>query len=157
QYHRIPRALGDEKQTLLDFLNYSRQAVIRKAEGLSEHDARRSLVGSGTSLCWLLKHLTACEAYWFEWAFPGLDVQVATEPVEAARRDTLISAYHAAIDRSNELVAESEDLMTRCRRAGVASEPMTLRWVLVHMLQETARHAGHADILREQLDGSVGH
>jgi uncharacterized damage-inducible protein DinB len=154
----LPGTIGDERHTLLAFLNHLRAAVIRKAEGLSDEDARRSLVSSGTSLLGLVKHLTAGEVDWFQWAFSGIDAHVDGALVETDERDHVVEDYRAAIAKSNEVVAGCPDLTTRCKRvrAAVASEPLTLRWVLVHMIEETGRHAGHADILREQLDGLVG-
>lgn len=71
--------------------------------------------------------------------------------------ERLLAAYRAAIERSNEIIARCDDLSRPCARAaGKAGVLRSMRWVLVHMIEETARHAGHADILREQADGSVG-
>jgi Protein of unknown function (DUF664) len=69
---------------------------------------------------------------------------------------SVIDDYRMAITVSNRIVAEASDLSRRAKRRAVAPEPMSLRWILVHMIEETGRHAGHADILREQVDGSAG-
>lgn len=154
---RTPFVVASERETLVAFLDYLRESVVVKASGLSEADARRPLVPSGTSLLGLVKHLTMAEVAWFPFAFAGLDVRVPSGAL--ASSDTLegvLAGYGAACAQSNSLIAGAEDLDVLCRRAATAPEPMSLRWVLVHMIEETGRHAGHADILREQLDGTVG-
>ncbi|WP_418957659.1 DinB family protein [Streptomyces tritici] len=156
-----PPAEGpDEKSTLLAFLNYLRDAVAAKAEGLDDGKGRTPGVESGTSVFGLVKHLTAAETYWFAWAFEGEDVahpDFGMELAEADKAEVLFAAYRRAVERSNRIVARHDDLNRRCARpAGTAGAVRSLRWVLVHMIEETARHAGHADILREQADGAVG-
>lgn len=142
---------------LVDFLDYLRDSVIRKVQGLPEEQARAAGVLSGTSLMGLVKHLVRVEIVWFPHTFAGEDVWVPHDALGPDDRvDHLVADYRAAIARSNEIVAACDDLDTRAARSAVAPEPPTLRWILVHMVEETARHAGHADILREQIDGSVG-
>jgi hypothetical protein len=68
----------------------------------------------------------------------------------------VLDAYRAACRRANEIVAEHDDLDELCARRAPGYDPLSLRWLLVHMVEETARHAGHADIIREQLDGATG-
>ena len=80
---------------------------------------------------------------------------VTTEIIRNAY-NAIADDMSAAIARSAEIVAAGADLDQRCVRAATAPVRMSLRWVLVHMVEETGRHAGHADILREQLDGQVG-
>lgn len=155
--HRTPFEHRDERGTLLGFLDYLRASVVRKTGDLPDDVAQSPGVPSGTSLLGLVKHLTMVEVKWFQFAFAGWNVEVPAgllEPGEAVA--DVVAAYERASARSNEIVAACPDLSRRCRRPGVAPEPMTLRWVLVHMVEETARHAGHADILRERLDGSTG-
>jgi len=155
--HRTPWTSGGERETLVDFLDYLRAAVVRKARDVPDARARRALVPSGTSLLGLVAHLTRVEVFWFQWAFAGLDVDVPDDHIgTGVNAEEIVDAYRRAAAASNDIVARTADLSTRCRRAGVAPQPMTLRWVLVHMIEETGRHAGHADILREQIDGSVG-
>ena len=157
---RTPFVNANERETLVAFLDYLRESVIVKASGLPEDDARRALVPSGTSLLGLVKHLTTGRgATWFQWSFAGLDVQFPSDDARAGRHRASRSsaAYRAAIERSNEIVAAAARSRARaCARKPTATEPMSLRWVLVHMVEETARHAGHADILREQIDGATG-
>ena len=154
---RTPFQNTGERDMLVLFLDYLRESVIVKASGLAPDLATRALVPSGTSLLGLVKHLTYVEVVWFPWTFAGRQLTLPESALDA--RDTeasVVGAYRAAIAQSNEIVAEHHDLDRRCARRATAPEPMSLRWVLVHMVEETARHAGHADILREQLDGEVG-
>jgi len=154
---RTPFVNTDERATLVAFLDYLREAVVAKASGISEEDARRALVPSGTSVLGLVKHLTMVEVSWFQWSFAGDDVHVPADRIKES--DTVasaIAAYRGAAARNNEIVARADDLSARCARKPPTTDPMSLRWILVHMVEETARHAGHADILREQIDGEVG-
>ncbi len=154
---RTPFVNAGERATLVAFLDYLRDAVVIKAEGLSDEDGRRALVPSGTSVLGLVKHLTMVEVSWFQWSFAGEKVWVPTGDLEQAdTAASVIDGYRAAIARNNEIVASAPDLSTRCARKPPATDPLSLRWVLVHMVEETARHAGHADILREQIDGRTG-
>ena len=155
--HRTPFGLVSEKETLVDFLDYVRAAIVRKASDLADDDARRPMVPSGTSLLGLVAHLTLVEYGWFQYDFAGLDTPAP--PLELRPEDdaaTVIAAYQAAIARSNAIIAGCTDLETIAARNYTAPEPMSMRWILVHMIEETARHAGHADILREQIDGTTG-
>ena len=154
---RTPFVNASERETLLAFLDYLREAVVLKATRLPEADARRALVPSGTSVLGLVKHLTMVEVSWFQWSFAGLDVRIPSgELTEDDRVDSVVAAYRTAIARNNEIVAGETDLTAMCARKPPTTDPMSLRWVLVHMIEETGRHAGHADILREQLDGETG-
>jgi uncharacterized damage-inducible protein DinB len=155
--HRTPFTIADEKRTLRDFLDYLRDAITRKATGLTDDDVRRSTVPSGTSLLGLVKHLTYVETMWFQWSFAGLDVDRPSGDLQSGdTAESVLAAYRSAIKRSNEILDHCGDLDQRCARKVSVDEPLSLRWVLVHMVEETARHAGHADIIREQVDGSVG-
>ena len=154
---RTPFTNGDERETLVAFLDYLRESVLGKVAGLDDAALRRSLVPSGTSLLGLVKHLTMVEIVWFPFAFAGSDVRVPSDELESAdTTSSVIHSYRTVITASNEIVAGATDLEQHCVRRASAPELMSLRWVLVHMLEETGRHAGHADILREQLDGQIG-
>ena len=156
---KAPRIVGDEPTTLLAFLAYLRQSVVRKVEGLSEDDARRSVVPSGTSLAGLLRHLTVGERYWlghiwggdpgFRWPRDSWSVG----PDETV--DQLIDGYRAAWKDSDALIEGAPNFDAPCAEEDDGHR-LTLRWVITHLVEETARHAGHADILRELIDGSVG-
>ena len=155
-----PRGDGDDRRVLGALLQFQRESLARKVDGVDEWDARRTLVPSGTSLLWLLQHVARTETLWMEIRFAGRDVPVPADTVDP--EDTVaeaLDAYREVWSRTDAIVADA-DLGDRCRSAdgGVdggldGGDPPTLRWVLAHLLQETARHAGHADILREQIDG----
>jgi uncharacterized damage-inducible protein DinB len=154
---RTPFRLTDERDTLVDFLVYLREGVALKVADLGFDAATRQAVPSGTSLLGLVKHLTWVEEFWFTTALQGLDDPLPSPVLEAG--DDVVSVvddYRTACARSNAVIRAQDDLDVRCARKGVAPEPMSLRWVLVHLVEETARHAGHADIIREQLDGETG-
>jgi uncharacterized damage-inducible protein DinB len=158
---RRPDPLLDEKAALLAFLDEQRKAMLRKLDGeVSLEDLTRPAVPSGTSLLGLVKHLVDVERGWFRIVLEGEDdvplsatkddpdADFRVEPGETA--EAITAWYVAEIGRSNDLAGRM-DLDQRSARRDV-----TLRWVLLHMIEETARHAGHADIIREQLDGATG-
>jgi Protein of unknown function (DUF664) len=150
-----PRVDGDDRQVLGSLLQFQRESLVRTIEGVDEWDARRALVPSGTSLLWLARHMARAESLWFEVRFAGREPSVADDTV--GPDDTVqaaLDAYRGVWSRTDAIVTGSA-LDDRCRKPD-AGDPPTLRWVLAHLLQETARHAGHADILREQVDGAVG-
>ncbi|MFJ7910986.1 DinB family protein [Kitasatospora sp. NPDC096204] len=158
---RPPSLNADESTTLLSFLDYLRAAVIAKLDGVADEDARRPGVASGTSLLWLVRHLAVVEDNWFTWAYRGVGAEPRESdevPLDGATVAAEVAGYRAAIERSNAVAAAAPDLDrpgARSLRPDDAEGP-SLRWVLVHMIEETGRHAGHADIIREQLDGAVG-
>ncbi|GLZ01914.1 DinB family protein [Actinoplanes sp. NBRC 103695] len=154
---RPPSINSGERETLAAFLDYLREAVIAKALGVD--GARRPGAGSGISLLWLVKHLTAVEYNWFAWSYAAEDRPLEDDEAAVTDDDTpadLVAAYRAAAAHSNGIVARVADLSRPGARTLRETEPPSMRWVLVHLIEETARHAGHADILREQLDGAVG-
>lgn len=148
---------------LTSFLDYYRGVMVRKIEGLDAEGLRRSPVDSGTSLGGLLKHLGYVERQWFGESLGGLELDFPStkeDPDADFRLDksetaeSLIAFYRAECERSRNMVADNPDL----NRVVPASHnrQVSLRWILIHMIEETARHAGHADILREMHDGEVG-
>jgi uncharacterized damage-inducible protein DinB len=150
-----------EKAMLKAFLDWYRDTVIRKVSGLSKEQASRHLVATPTSLLGIVKHLAYVERGWFQRGMMGRDLPVpwTKEDPDADMRigaeetvDGIIGFYREAIAESNRIIdAHNLDDVSRNRQ-----DPMTLRWIMMHMLEETARHAGHCDILREQTDGLVG-
>jgi len=157
---RPPALDTDEKAVLLSFLNYLRGTVAAKAEGVDEQLARTPGVPSGTSLLGLIKHLTAAELNWFVRGYAGADIEIADLSMRLDEDESgvgVLAAYREAIARANEVIDGADELSSLAARGtGRTPQPHTLRWILVHMIEETARHAGHADILREQMDGAVG-
>jgi hypothetical protein len=129
--------------------------LVRKVADVDDAAARRVFVGSGTSLLWLTKHVARAESIWLDHRFAGGALVVADDSVRPD--DTLAAAietYRAGWDRVDAIIAATPDLGTPCRRTDEAQA--NLRWVLMHLLEETARHAGHADIIRELIDGQTG-
>jgi hypothetical protein len=157
----------DQKQRLHDYLEENREALRWKVEGLSEYDVRRPLTRTGTNLLGLVKHLAIVEARYFGDTFgrpfvPHLpwwddDAPEAADMWATAEegRDELVGTYRAAAAHADDTI-RSLDLDSPGHVAWWPRPDVTLQAVLVHVLSETARHVGHADILREQLDGSTG-
>jgi uncharacterized damage-inducible protein DinB len=158
---RVPFT-GAEKESLKVSLDRHRDAVLWKLEGLGDDDLRRPMVPSGTSLLGLVKHLGSVEYGWFCETF-GRD----TEPLPfdeddpdsdmRARPDETtedVLAFYGRARAAADRVIDELDV----EDTGTAwfGETVTMRWVLIHMVEETARHAGHIDILRELIDGMAG-
>jgi hypothetical protein len=142
----------EELRAALDGL---RAGFLKKLAGLSDADARRSTVDSGTNLAGLLQHLTFVELKWF-----GQDVADGTAKGNRSMQvdasvalQSLRSEYRAACEISNEIITAIGDADAPLKRSGKAR---TLRGALLAVIEETARHAGHADIIREQVDGQTG-
>ncbi|NBH10282.1 DinB family protein [Amycolatopsis sp. SID8362] len=153
----VPRNDGGELDTATAFLTFARESVLKKTDGLTEEQLRRVLVDSGTTLLGLVHHLTLAERYWFGHHVAGGedpgDIDM-TVPAGRTAADVL-AGYRAEIAASDAAVRAAGD-PDRPVAIPVQGTHHTLRWVLAHMTSETARHAGHADILREQLDGVTG-
>ncbi len=152
-----PKLAGDERTTLETLLQFQRDSFVRKVSGVSEVAARQRFVGSDTTLLWLTKHMARAEIIWFVHRFAGEDISVVTDDAVQAD-DSLSDAidfYHATCTRTDAIIAATESLDALCERADEVG-PVNLRWVLAHLLEETARHAGHADVLRELVDGTTG-
>jgi uncharacterized damage-inducible protein DinB len=157
-----PPTAADEKTTLSSFLDWYRDNLVRKVEGLNRDEATRRLVPSMTTLLGIVKHLAYVERGWFQNTFLGLslyrpdrdgddDAEFRIEQDETV--DGILALYQREVARSREIVAAAS-LDDRAQRED--RRDFTLRWIVVHMIEETARHVGHADILREQTDGAVG-
>lgn len=154
---------GSERAVLETFLDFHRGAVLRKLRGLSETDAARRLVPSATTVAGLVKHLTLVERNWFSALLDPSEGEVVLATAESALAsftltdddtvEQLATAYEAECARSRTVAARFDlDHVVPQPQLGEVS----LRWILVHVIQETARHTGHADILRELTDGSTG-
>lgn len=159
QREAVPRNDAGELDTALAFLSFARSCVLKKCDGLTEEQLRRRFVVSDTTLLGLVQHLTDGERYWFghtvggDPAYADVDFSMVVPPDRSAQE--VLADYRAAIAASDALVAAAGDPETRTA-VPVGDEPRTLRWVLAHVTGETVRHAGHADILRELLDGTTG-
>ena len=156
QDRKPPRLELDERATVQALLQYQRESLVRKVEGVDEAAARSAIVGSGTTLLWLLKHMTRAESVWVLRRFAGLDVEIPDDRIlPGDTTGSAVAGYRAVWHQVDDVVHTSPSLDEVCRDAGDGS-PLNLRWVLMHLLEETARHAGHADILRELIDGQTG-
>jgi hypothetical protein len=152
-----PKSQGDELATLHALLQYSRESLVRKVEDLSDEDARRTFVESGTTLLWLVEHVRFAETLWVccRFADDGTDVP-SNEVTEDDTLADVVAAYRATWATVDAVIFGAGSLDAVCRGPGAGDPPVNLRWVVAHLVEETARHAGHADILRELLDGSTG-
>jgi Protein of unknown function (DUF664) len=141
---------------LLRSLDEARKGALRKLDGLSEEDARRSTVASGTNLAGLIQHLTFIESMWFEQVVGG---RSSARGIRSMRVDPSVtlrqlrSAYRASWAISDEIIKGLGDGDAPVERNGKRHE---LRWAIDAVLGETRQHTGHADIIREQIDGRTG-
>jgi uncharacterized damage-inducible protein DinB len=158
---RVPFT-GGEKQSLHVSLDRHRDAVLWKLEGLDDDALRRAMTPSGTNLLGLVKHLAAVEYGWFCETFgrqtePLPDVEEDPDADLRVRPDEtteeILAFYGRARAASDRVIEELELEATGTAWFGDA---VSLRWVLIHMVEETARHAGHVDIVRELIDGMTG-
>lgn len=156
-----PPVHDDERATLIAFLDYLRESVVAKLSDVTDEVAHASHLPSRTSLYWLGTHMAAVEINQFQRILDGRAgdalVPPAPPPPEADRMSDVVRRYKTACEESRRILAGFSDLGTLARGVSRRSgHRPTARWVLVHMIEETARHAGHLDILREELDGTVG-
>jgi uncharacterized damage-inducible protein DinB len=158
QREPVPRNDGGEMDTALAFLSFARHCVVKKTDGLSDELLRRVMVGSGTSLLGLVQHLVDAERYWFGYHVGGRGVDdydfSMKVPADRSAVDVL-RAYRDAIAASDEILAAVADF-DQVMAIPIEENRHTVRWVVAHMTGETTRHAGHADILRELIDGATG-
>jgi uncharacterized damage-inducible protein DinB len=158
---RVPFT-GDEKQSLHVSLDRHRDVVLWKLDGLDDEQLRRPMTPSGTNLLGLVKHLASVEYGWFCETFGRPSEAIAFDPAEpdadmrAAAHETTddIVAYYRRARAAADSVIDELDV----EAVGMAwfGDQVSMRWVLIHMVEETARHAGHMDILRELIDGQTG-
>jgi Protein of unknown function (DUF664) len=151
-----------ERETLRRQLEFHRTVLVSKIDGVDAEGLAFTPVPSGTSLGGLIRHLTSVEEYWFQTIFAGTVVPRPQSdpwgPGEGLSGDLLINAFQLAcqLSRDIEISAQSLDqLAARPVRWAKNTRP-SLRWIVNHVISEEARHNGHADLLRELVDGSVG-
>ena len=154
---------GSEKDVLAGFLDHYRKILLEVCDGLPESELRRPMVASGTSLLGIVKHLAYVERGWFQenvgnepYDYPfdadaDPDADFRVEDNETA--EDVFELYRRACERSRRALddASLDAMITNPKR----SRDYNVRWVVVHMIEETARHVGHADIMREQIDGKT--
>jgi uncharacterized damage-inducible protein DinB len=150
----FPTGHDDEHDLYLDWLGYLRRAVLRKVDGLTDERARWRPDGALISLLGIVNHLTHVEWRWIDGSMLGQKVERREEEFTPGPELTLGAAVAAYRDR-----AEATDAAVRQLPLNSPSREghgIDLRWVLIHLINETARHAGHADATRELLDGTTG-
>ena len=150
-----PRLAAGERETLTTLLSYQRESLVRKVEDLDAAAASRRWVPSDTTLIWLVRHLAQAESLWLLSRFLGAPDAIA-EPPDAVSDtvDAAVADYRATWARVDAAISEHD--LDDVAVGDDAQPPVNLRWILMHLLEETARHAGHADILRELHDGATG-
>ncbi|GAB2976355.1 DinB family protein [Nocardioides montaniterrae] len=157
-----PDFTADERKTLVDVLAANRAEILELLDGLSEEEARRSLVPSLTTLLGLVKHAAFAEQVWFHVTLAGrtrAELGVPTEIDDSFRlapEDTI-----ASVSERFRNVCEESDRIALGHDLGDTGEharhgPVSVRWMYAHMIEELARHAGHGDILREQILAARG-
>ncbi len=164
-----PPPQGEERATIVGFLRWQRETLELKCSGLDANDlARRSVEPSTLSLLGLVRHMAEVERSWFRRVMAGQDAPPHfcsdTHPdgdFDGAVPDPAVVAqawdvWRAEVAFADQFVADSPDLDVTGVRDDPWRGPMSLRWVLVHMVEEYARHNGHADLLRQRIDGAVG-
>jgi hypothetical protein len=166
----MPAMTGPQpKADLQRYLQQARDALLWKLEGLSEYDVRRPLTPTGTNLLGLVKHVAACEIWYFgetfgrpfadtpDWMADDAEPNADMWATPDESRADIIGLYHRAWAHSDATIAAVElDGYGFVPHWTEDTRRATLHAILVHMLAETQRHAGHADIVRELVDGGVG-
>ena len=160
-----PPLVADERTMLMAWLEFQRETMVQKIEGLSEEQARFKPAPTANSLLGLITHLAGVEHWWFSECFAGNEDDFPTwgdpddrdydfKPADEHTIEWALDLYRGYWTRGNDIAAAAslDDLCKTPWRGKTVS----LRWILVHMIEETARHAGHADITRELIDGSIG-
>jgi uncharacterized damage-inducible protein DinB len=160
---------GDEIATLVGFLDYHRETLRLKVDGLDSAQLDTTLPPSAMTLGGMVKHLALVEQWWLrcvlegrEYAEPWASVDWDADPDwdwHSAVDDTpeeLLALLDHEISASDRIIRGSSDLGRLSQRTGRDGTPFSLRWILVHLIEEYARHNGHADLIRESIDGEVG-
>lgn len=160
-----PPRLGDERETLRVFLDFHRATLAMKCEGLSDEDLRKqSMPPSTLSLLGLVRHMAEVERNWFRrvlgkeeiklvWSDKG-DFQEAYDASDSTREE-VFAVWQAEVEHARRIEREAESLDVNAY-FGRWEEDVSLRFVMLHMIHEYARHNGHADFLREGVDGVTG-
>ena len=167
---RTPPPAGSEADILLGLLNYGRDTLRWKCSGLGDEQLRQPMAPTSMTLAGLILHLTIVEAGWFNLSFAGgvsmpswmsiadlEDPDWAWQHAQKFRADQLWGWFDEATGVSDKVIADTlEGGEGLERRAVNPEEPVSMRWLITHMVEEYARHNGHADLLRESIDGATG-
>ena len=159
---------ADERTTSLAFLDFYRAALIDRAFELPPGGLDAPHPPSTLTLARLIGHMTLVEYHWFRVRFAGEDMPEpfstldwAADPdaemtlAQTLPADILLARFHAAVDDSRRRVDAAESFDQRSAHSNADGEHWSLRWIVVHMIEEYARHCGHADLIRESIDGDV--
>src|ERR1700692_3700502 len=163
-YKEIPRS-DDERSTLLAFLVWQRATLARKCEGLEPDQLRiRSAEPSSLSLLGLVRHMADNERGWFRRTLAGEDVpdRYSSDDerdgdfhnVKTADVDDAFASWHEECARADDIISRRALEATGRQRTG---REVSMRWILNHMIEEYSRHNGHADLIRERIDGATGY
>ncbi|WP_242884142.1 DinB family protein [Actinomadura litoris] len=150
-----PRTGRGEADVLRGFLDYLRTSVAAKVAGAPEPRVREAAVPSGTNLLGLVNHLAYVERAMFL-GEEVADWEATFRAAPAASAADVLARYDEAVERANEVLDGCADLDAPLPRPRPGRPAPSVRWALAHMIEETGRHAGHADILRELIDGATG-
>lgn len=161
-----PGTTTDERTMLVEFLDYFRAVLERKAQGLDDEQARVRVAASAIDLLGLVRHMAEVERWWFRRLFTAeIDTGVYELPDDMdadwhhGPADTLTDAlvvWRAEVTRARDIVAAAASLDTIGVLRTSGRGDVSLRWIVVHMIEEYARHCGHADLIREAIDGATG-
>jgi uncharacterized damage-inducible protein DinB len=171
EQRRFPSLTGTDRDIINGFLEYQRDTLEWKCSGLSDDQLKtRAVSPSPLTLLGLLRHMTVVEYHWFEFILTGsrehqqlyitgADRAAGREPdwndLDSVSVEDVVKRWHEACDIARSNVAAMETLDTPAFHEW-DDAPVALRWILVHMIEEYARHIGHADFLREKIDGETG-
>jgi hypothetical protein len=153
---------AEERTMLNGFLDWYRSVVEHKVEGLAPDDATRAMTPTGLSPLGVVAHLAAVEVAWFDETFDGQPVDPMWDDHghfqirDGDTVESVLAEYRDACARSRRVVAATPSLDDLSAQTGGVWGQVSMRWILVHMIEETARHAGHLDIMRETIDGRTG-
>jgi uncharacterized damage-inducible protein DinB len=163
-YEEIPRT-GDERSTLLAFLEWQRSTLERKCAGLAPDQLRtRSAEPSTLSLLGLVRHMADVERGWFRGTLAGEDIEPRYskdddldgefDNVDTADASEAFASWHDECAHADDIISRRALDATGHRRNGTE---VSMRWILNHMIEEYSRHNGHADLLRQRIDGATGY
>jgi uncharacterized damage-inducible protein DinB len=158
-----------ERDALGQYLDYQRETILLKTDGLTREQLGQRIPTSDLTLAGILYHLALNEEDWLEVRFLGLPEREDWQGIDwkadpdyefrtalTKEPDWLRRRYRDACNRARQAVASADRLDQFSVDTRTDGKPFTLRWVLLHLIEETARHAGQADLLREAIDGTVG-
>lgn len=160
-----PGTTSDERTMLVEFLDYFRTVLERKVHGLDEHQVRVRVAASSIDLLGLVRHLAEVERWWFRAVFTAeVDTGIFGDDDPDADwhhgpDDTLTAAladWRAEVERARAIVDAAPSLDAIGEHRSTPRGDISLRWIVVHMIEEYARHIGHADLIREAIDGVTG-